>query len=111
MATKRDKAKFGPEIAYNTAAGSGAPIAFSAALTQNAAILIFDNQSNVNVFVSDENSAVNGKTFTAGEALVLDNRANQTKTEDDFTWPIGTRFYGTSAAGVGSFRISIVYAR
>lgn len=106
-----ERAKFGPEISYDTAAGVGAPVAFSAALTQNPASLIFDNQSNVSVFLSDENFMVNGKTFVAGEVMIYDNRANQTKKNDDFTWPVGTQFYATSAAGVGNFRIAIVYAR
>jgi len=109
MSTLNEKAHFAPQLTYNTAAGTGAFQAFSAALTQNPAIIIFDNQSTVAVTISDDGTT-SGKTFSAGEALVLDLRTNQAKEANDLTWPIGTQFFANSAAGVGSFFISVVYA-
>lgn len=109
MTSLKEKAHFAPQLSYNTAGGTGAFQAFSAALTQNPAIIIFDNQSTVAVTISDD-GVVSGKTFSAGEALVLDLRTNQTKTANDLTWPIGTQFYANSGAGVGSFFISVIYA-
>jgi hypothetical protein len=110
MTTAKEKAKFGTELTYNTAAGSGAYQTLSGVLNQNPSIIIFDNQSNVAVIISDD-GVTPGKTFSAGEALVLDMRSNAPFPACDFTWPIGTQFWANSAAGVGIFRISIVYAR
>lgn len=110
MGDLNNDAKFAPEISYNSAGGTGAFQAFSAALTQNPAIIIFDNQSNVAVAISDDGTTT-GKTFTAGEAMILDLRTNKLNHADDLTWRKGTQFYASSAAGVGSFRISVVYAQ
>lgn len=109
MATIKEKAHFAPQISYDTAAGTGSFLAMSAALTQNPAIIIFDNQSNTAVTISDD-GVTSGKTFSAGEALVLDLRTNKGAVANDLTWPVGTQFYASSAAGVGSFYVSVVYA-
>lgn len=103
-------AKAGVELTYNSAAGTGSFIAFSGVLTQIPSIIIFDNQSNVTIVISDDGST-NFKTFVAGEALVLDMRTNKTRSAEDFAWGIGTQFFASSAAGVGLFTISYVYAK
>jgi hypothetical protein len=77
-------------------------------LQQNPVIAIFDNQSTVPVAVSF--SGILWKTFSAGEALVLDMRGNDGKA-DNFTFDIGTQFQTTSTGGTGTFRLSILYAR
>lgn len=65
--------------------------------------LILDNQSTTSVVLS---IAIGGggqvvwKTFSGGEALVLDG--------DMYTFPVGTKFYGNGAAN-GSFSISYTY--
>ncbi len=111
MANNRNRAKFDTELSYNTAAGTGSPIAFSATLTQDPVLIIFDNQSNVSVFVSDENGSTKGKTFAAGSAVIIDCEANRETNAENLSWPIGTQFYATSAPGTGPFKISAVYAR
>ena len=76
-------------------------------LTQNPVIIIFDNQSTSSVVISID--SVSWKTFTAGEALVLDLRGNH-GIASNFTFDVGTSFYGNGAA-TGSFSISYVYAQ
>lgn len=66
--------------------------------------LILDNQSTAPVVISISVGGYGGpvqwKTFSAGEALVLD--------DDVYTFPSGTIFYGNGAAS-GSFSISYTY--
>jgi|SRR5208282_5967377 len=104
-----NNARFSAQISYDSSTGTGSYLPFSAALTQNPALIIFDNQSTVAITISDDGSTA-GKTFVAGEALVLDLRTNRYQTSQDLTWRIGTQFYANSAAGAGSFYISVVYA-
>jgi hypothetical protein len=67
--------------------------------------LILDNQSTSSVVLS---VSINGadqvqwKTFSPGEALVLD--------DDIFTFPRGTTFFGNGAA-TGSFSVSYTYIK
>ena len=76
-------------------------------LTQNPVIIIFDNQSTSSVVISI--GSVSWKTFSAGEAIVLDMRGNH-GIATNFTFDIGTSFYGNGAA-TGSFSIAYVYAK
>lgn len=79
-------------------------------LTVNPVTIIFDNQSDVSVPVSVDGVNI-WKTFSAGQALVLDCRANHGIAA---TWEpdIGTQFSTNAAVGTtGSMRISINYAR
>lgn len=76
-------------------------------LTKNPVIIIFDNQGTVNVQISTDGGATTWRTFTGGEALVLDLRAAN-GIASDFTFPIGTSFYGDGASG--TFSISYLYA-
>lgn len=108
MGTTLQDARWGTQLTYNTAGGTGSYQAFSAALTQNPAIIIFDNQSDAAVTISDDGTT-DGKTFAAGEALVLDLRTNAPYVKE-LTWRIGTQFYASSAAGTGNFYISLVVA-
>ncbi len=66
--------------------------------------LILDNQSSSPVVLSISLIAGGGliqwKTFTAGEAIILD--------EDLYTFPKGISFYGNGAA-TGSFSIAYTY--
>lgn len=77
--------------------------------TQNPVIMICDNQSTVDIELSMD--GVNTwKTFSAGEALVLDCRGNH-GIASNFTMDIGTQLYVKGTGGTGSFRVSIIYAR
>lgn len=72
----------------------------------NPVILIFDNQGTAAVQISTD--GVNTwRTFPAGEALVLDMRGNH-GLAPNFTFGVGTPFYGNGASG--TFSISYVYA-
>lgn len=65
--------------------------------------LILDNQSTSSVVLSiavGGGGIVQWKTFSAGEALVLD--------DDMYTFPKGSVFYGNGAA-TGNFSISYTY--
>lgn len=78
------------------------------ALTENPAIIIFDNQSDVSVPISVDNTNT-WMTLSAGEAFVLDLRANH-GTAATFTIAEGTQFSTNASVGTsGSIRISNVY--
>jgi hypothetical protein len=66
--------------------------------------LIMDNQSTTPVVISialgGTDTEIQWKTFSAGEALVLD--------DDLYTFPKGTSFYGNGAAN-GSFSVAYTY--
>jgi len=66
--------------------------------------IILDNQSTTSVvlFISLDGggSQIQWKTFSSGEAIVLD--------DDLYTFPRGTIFYGTGAAN-GNFSIAYTY--
>lgn len=75
-------------------------------LIANPTIIIFDNQSTTAVVVSW--NLIQFKTFSAGEALVLDMRAAHGNAPN-YTFSIGDSFYGNGAAN-GSFSISYLFA-
>ena len=80
-------------------------------LLHNPVLIIFDNQStgSVAISVNDSTGATIWKTFSAGEALVMDWR-DKAHLAANFTADIGTTFYATGTNGSGSFRISYIYA-
>ena len=78
-------------------------------LTHTPVIMILDNQSTVSIEVSVDGTNT-WKTFSAGEALVLDLRAAH-GIASNFTIDAGTQFYVRGTGGTGSFRLSILYAR
>ncbi len=110
MPANYNQAKWDTEITYNTASGTGSFLPFSAALQHETKVIIFDNQSNVTVIISDD-GVNNGKTFVAGEALVIDCNANKGLKAEEMAWAIGTQFYASSAAGTGNFVIDMVYTK
>ena len=85
------------------AAMTGAPVTIGT-LLHTPVKLIFDNQSTTSVVltvnVGGTGSDVQWKTFSAGEALVLD--------DDMYTFPNGTIFKGNGAAN-GNFSIAYTY--
>lgn len=96
-------AGFGTELSA-TMTGSSVLIG---TLTHPPVIIIFDNQGTVNVAISTTQGGPTWRTFTAGEALVLDLRANHGNAPN-FTIPQGTSFWGNGASG--TFSISYLYA-
>lgn len=89
---------------------NGTYLTIGSSLNVNPAVIVFDNQTDVEVPISVD--AVNvWKTFSPGEAFVLDLRANN-GIAANYSMDIGTQFYTNAAVGTtGSFRISIIYAR
>lgn len=76
-------------------------------LIANPTIIIFDNQSTVSIAISLDGGTTTWKTFPAGEALVLDMRAAH-GIAANYTFDIGTTFYGNGASG--NFSIAYLYA-
>jgi hypothetical protein len=72
--------------------------------------MTFQNDSTVTVFVSDDGTTTNGKSFIAGERMVLDVRTNKGNA-NCAAFPIGTTFYATGAVGTGTFSISYIFAQ
>lgn len=74
----------------------------------NPVIIIFDNQSTSSVVISLD--TVSWKTFSAGEALVLDMRGNH-GISSNYSFPKGTVIRGQGTVATGSFSVAYVYAR
>jgi len=81
---------------------------FIGTLVESPAIIIFDNQGTDAIAISLDGGTTTWRTFPAGEALVLDLRANH-GIAPNFTFDKGTAFHGNGAAG--TFSISYVYAK
>ena len=73
----------------------------------NPVMIIFDNQGTVSTAIYVNNTTDVWKTFPAGEALVLDMRAAN-GVASNFTFDVGTSFFGNGASG--AFSISYIYA-
>lgn len=82
--------------------------AFSGPLTHPPIHIIFDNQSDQSYTISIDGTNT-WRTFPAGEAVLLDMRANH-GIADNMTFRQGTQFYGINTAGSGQFSISYTYA-
>lgn len=76
-------------------------------LTKNPVIIIFDNQTDVD-FPLSVTGTNTWKTFSPGEALLLDMRSNH-GIASNFTIDAGTQFSTNGTVGTsGSFRISVI---
>jgi hypothetical protein len=84
---------------------TGSPVVLGS-LIASPVIIIFDNMGTVNVQITIDDVA--WKTFTPGEALVLDMRGNH-GIAPNFTFDEGTTFIGNGASG--DFSIAYLYAR
>jgi len=71
-------------------------------------IIIFDNQGTVAVAISLDGGTTTWRTFPAGEAVLLDMRANH-GIAPNYTFAQGTSFSGNGASG--TFSISYLYAQ
>lgn len=110
MSNLSQSAKAAQQLTFDTSTGTGSYLPFSGALAQNPSVIIFDNQSNVSVTISDDGTT-DFKTFAGGQALVVDLRTNKTRSAEDFVWPIGTQFFANCASGTGLFYISYIYSK
>lgn len=101
---------FDTERARAATTFTGSYLAIGTALVYNPVVIIFDNQTDVSVPISVDGVNV-WKTFSAGEAFVLDLRANN-GIAANYTIDLGTLFLTNAAVGTsGSFRISVIYAQ
>lgn len=75
-------------------------------LTNNPVKIMFKNQTTVSVFLADNSGSTKGTTMAVGEEIIVDCIVQNYR----HTWPKGTAFYVTGAAGTGNFKISIIYA-
>lgn len=88
---------------------NGTSLNIGTALTVNPVIIIFDNQTDVEVPLLVD--GVLWHTFSVGEAIIEDLRANH-GIASNWVIDVGTQFSTNAAVGTtGSFRISIQYAR
>lgn len=104
-------------MAINTSQRAGFPEELSETMTgswlligtlsQSPVLIIFDNQGTASVEISIDGGTTTWRTFPAGEAIILDMRANH-GIAPNFTFDAGTSFFGNGASGV--FSISYLYA-
>jgi len=110
MTNLSQRVGFDTERALAATSFNGAYQTIGTALGENPVVIIFDNQTNVEVPLSVNGTSI-WKTFSAGEAFVLDLRANH-GVASNYTMDEGTRFFTNASVGTsGSFRISLIYAR
>lgn len=107
-ATTSKYAEMAEEMTYDSSAGD-ATFQSMGTFTENPILLIFDNQSNVAIEITNDITQT-WRTFPAGEAIVLDLRANHGKAYE-FSFKKGTEIFASSAAGTGNFSISYIYGR
>jgi hypothetical protein len=100
---------FDTELSLSGASFTGTPVLIGV-LQNRPVMILFKNQTNVSVFLSDTNSSTKGTTMAASEEIILDCRANN-GVAVNMGFPVGTAFYATAAAGTGAFKISILYAK
>ncbi len=96
--------KAAPELAASMTGG----FTLIGVLIEAPVVIIFDNQSIAAIAISVDGGITTWRTFPAGEALVLDMRANH-GLAPNFCFAKGTPFYGNGASG--TFSISYVYAQ
>jgi hypothetical protein len=100
-------AELGEELIIDSAGLTGSADLIGT-LLHNPVHIVFDNQSTVAISIGNKEDEV-WHTFPAGEALVLDMRANH-GIADNYTFRQGMSFFATGAAGTGDFSISYTYA-
>lgn len=101
------KLAFDTELSLSAASFTGSAVLVGT-LTNNPIMILFKNQTSVPAFLST-GDATKGTTMAIGEEIILDCRANHGEAKN-MTFPIGTSFFVTAAAGTGAFKISVLYA-
>lgn len=79
-------------------------------LADNPVIIIFKNNSDTEIAISDDGGSTTFTTMEAGEKILLDMRANH-GIAGNFSWRAGTIFSASGAAGTGNFYISYLFAQ
>lgn len=110
MTNLSQRVGFGVEKARAATTFTGSFLNIGTGLDYAPVVIVFDNQTDVAVPIS-VNGADIWKTFSVGEAFVLDLRANH-GIASNYAIDVGTQFSTNASVGTtGSFRISYVYAR
>lgn len=100
---------FDTELSLAASSLTGSPVLVGT-LINEPVMLLFKNQTNQTVLISDQNSATIGTTMVAGESIIFDCRANKGNAPNG-GFPINTSFYATGSSGTGAVKISIIYAK
>jgi len=101
-------------LAFDTELSVTAPFTgvsqYLGTLANEPVLILFKNQSDVSVFLADNNGSTKGTTMIAGEEIIMDCRSNHGLAVN-MGFPIGTPFFVTGTAGTGAFKVSILYAK
>lgn len=109
MTTNKQRAKFDTQRSIDASTFTGSYQVFGSVLTVNPALIILQNDTTVDVALSDD-GVNDGITIPAGTSMVLDLRTNRTPQGSDLSFRINTQFYVNAAAGTGNMYLSIIYA-
>lgn len=101
--------KYAPELSIAASTFTGATVALGT-LIHVPVLMVMQNDTTVSVFLSDDGTSTNGKTFIVGERIVLDIRTNKGNA-NAAAFPIGTIFSVTGSVGTGTFKISYIYVQ
>lgn len=105
MPITSQRAKFDVMRTRSAATFNGTFLAVGTPLTDSPYQIIFQNNTSVTVQISID--GVNaGLELLTNQSIVLDMNTNRTNNRA-FTFPIGTQFYVSGAAGAGNFNISM----
>ena len=110
MTSNKERAKLDTQRSIDASTFTGAYQVFGSILSVNPSLIIFQNDTTVDVTISDD-GVNDGITIPVGTSLVLDLRTNRTPQGSDLSFPIGTQFYVEAVAGTGNLYMSIIYAR
>lgn len=108
---------FAPEL--SVVLDSDEDIQLVGVLVRQPVMLMFKNQSEVSVFVSDSSDLYviggddnKGTTMVAGEEIIFDCRGNHGQASN-MGFPVGTCFFvkALEVASTGSMKISYIYAK
>ncbi len=109
MSQTGNRAIWGLQQTYDASSGNSTFQLLSSGFTENPDIVIIQNDTSVDVTLSQYGTDDN-ITFVAGCRLVLD-MTDKNPEKTFFTFSKGERWYASSAAGSGLFKISYLYRK
>lgn len=109
MTTNKQKAKFEAQRSIDASTLTGSYIVFGSPLQENPALMIIQNEADVDITISDD-GVNDGLTVPVGTSVVLDLRTNRSPSGSDLSFRVGTQFYINGSAGTGNVYLSVIYA-
>ena len=100
---------FGTELRKSATLFTGAPVSMGT-LVEEPSIITFNNDSDQDVFVADNNGSTKGWTLIAGKSVIVDCVTNKGEHASFLAFKIGTEFFVTAPVGTGAFRIGVLTA-